>query len=258
MRALNMFFLVLPSLLLSSCQHGSKKEPDEVFDSKIDIVRSDMSSGRHAVALKKIQNLIEAYGPLEELDTLLGIVQLSLGNKQESIGVMKEGLKRHPTSQTLRLNLSSAYIESGNSAEARRILTTLLNDVGYKKKERAYHNFGWSYHKEKRYKSAMQYYKKAHKANPLFYITYIQRARIYAHFRHWKAADRMLKQATDLCKACLEPYLLRSKVYERQNNLDKALASIEVFLRQNEVRDREKQTARRYHASLQKKRKAKR
>jgi Tfp pilus assembly protein PilF len=238
--------ITILSLAATACQTSGASDREakleQILNSRKDIIRNALNTGQPHVAMKDLRHLLKKYPTEVELNSLMGLAQLGLKNEGRAARYFRIAYKMEPTVPHA-LNLSSAYIESGDSLRAIKLLKSLLNKkklAKYTYQERIYHNIGYAFFKMKRYSTSEKWLKKALVENPGYFLTHLQLARLYQNTKRPALARREYRSAIDFCHVCYEPIYALSQSLVKLGRSNEAKITLKSFTRVEGINPKDK------------------
>ncbi len=224
---------ILCASLVSSCSTLTGKKSvskQQILDSEMGIIMSYLNSGETRLALTRIENARKKYPKNPDLLNLMGLSQMALTNSNVAIKYFKMAYKQDPMAHTL-LNLSSAYLTLKKYKSARNALNQAIRiEPEYSHRERIYHNIAYTHQKERNYKNAIKYYRKALAINPTYHKSWQEIAQSYESLKQNKKAIYAYQKARNFCENCYSPNLALTKAYLRMNQPRSAIKTIRKYL----------------------------
>jgi Tfp pilus assembly protein PilF len=216
-----------------ACQTSKSQEETrnsaELRATQIQLIKTSLDQGRPQEALQELRPLLKTAPEDPLLQSLMGFTQLALRNTTKAVGHMRKAYKLAPTTPN-GLNLTAALIEIGQLDQASKILNGLKSTAEtYDFPERIYHNLGYVEEKQKRFKTALQYYERALKENPTFYPSLVQIGRVHFSQEKHGLALQFLRKAMDYCHVCLEPVELSVYSYMKLGQVAHARETLQKY-----------------------------
>lgn len=235
--------IIMPLSLNTGCQSlNSQKSQDEkkqaeVLDAKKAVIVSYLNKGLPQMAMKDLRDAMETYPKDADLKNLMGLAQLALQNPAKAIGYFKDAYKIDPK-VPIALNLSSAYIESGEQQKAIELLNRLQNtkeSQSYPHPERISHNLGLANERLGKLKNAEKYYLTALKDNGSFYLSLMRLGQLYEKTNRLKQARTQYLKAKETCDVCYDPVDALSKNFIAIKRPDLAVSTLKKYVATKEV-----------------------
>ncbi len=186
-----------------------------VLDAQVAIVRNALDNGKPDAALQSLRGMLREHPNDSNLNTLMGLTQLSLKNPGRAVRHLQIAFRATKQVST-GLNLSSAYIEAGDHAKAIQLLGALLKQADrdrYPYKERIFHNLGYAHLRQAKPGQAEQAFKEAVEENPTFFPSHLELARLYEKTKRTALAMKTYRTAIDYCTVCFEPVKALASLY---------------------------------------------
>ncbi len=198
------------------------------------IVRTTRDVGKPVQALATLRPMLREFPDDAGLQNLMGLTQLALHNPPRAI---RHFLAAYKTDHAVAtgLNLSSAYIETGDYDKAVKLLSALSKQAerdDYQYKERIFHNIGLTYAKQKRAALAEKWYQQAIEENPTFFPSHLELARLYETTGRPAMAMKAYRRSIDYCLICFEPVQSLTTLYVKNNRYADARRILVSFGRQ--------------------------
>ncbi len=242
-RSLLKFVYLIISLIpiLSACQTTPSPEAQNsgktIIEAQKSLVRNALDSGKPETVVETMRSMTREYPKDPEVQSLMGLTQLSLKNPQKAVKHFKIAYKLKSDVAT-GLNLSSALIEANDTDNATKILlklTKLAEKEDYRYKERIFHNLGYTALKRRDLKKAESWYQAAIDENPAFFPSHLELARIYEQTKRPTQAITAYKRAIDFCLICYEPVEALSKIYIQLGKKEDAKKLLTQFTKQEGI-----------------------
>lgn len=246
---LRVISLVLGAFASWSCQtvqdnaaNPSATRVEDLITTQLQLVQQQIDNGTPDNGLMILKSLQKSYPGRPDIINMYGIIYLSMNNPGKSIKYFNESYKINPTTSS-RLNLSSAYIATGQFKKAREILKPVLADSTYDFRERIFHNYALSFEREKNLVKALLYYDRAVQENPSYYLSYLRIGEIQ-HSRHQDAkALEAYQKALQFCNICYEAVNGLSQVLISQAQVGRAIEVLQTYVRNKKVNNRDRRQA---------------
>jgi len=179
------------------------------------LIRNSLDTGHPEQALRSLRAMLREFPDNASLYNLMGLTQLALKNPSRAVRAFQTAYKldQQPSSA---LNLSSAYIASGDIGRALRLLNGLLKETAknhYQYKERIYHNLGYAYVRQRRWTTAEHWFHEALDENPTFFPSHLELARLYESTHRPAMAVKEFRRSMDFCHVCFEPVQALTSLY---------------------------------------------
>ena len=234
---LSLFFIII----LCGCQtlgnDEEAKKQAEILNTQKSVIISFLNKGMPSMALKDLRKLIEQYPEDADFKNLMGLTQLALGNPKASIPFFKDAMKIEPR-PSISLNLSSAYIESGETERAVAVLTTMLQSPelkNYAHPERVHHNLALAWEKGKKLDESEKQYKTALANNPDFYISLMRLGQLYERTKRPKLARAQFERARKICDPCFDPVNALAMNQLAEGKAQVAIKLVKSYLANKEI-----------------------
>lgn len=232
------FFIILLSgcQTLSVSQEESKRETD-VLNTQKSLVVSFLNKGLPEMAVKELRGLIARYPEDADFKNLMGLSQLALKNPKEAIPYLKEAYQLAPR-PSFALNLSSAYIESGQYDQSVAVLMKMQKAQDFKEyphPERVSHNLGLAAERRRHYKVAEKHYLKALSVNPSFYISLMRLGQLYEKTNKNGQALSYYQRARKVWPHGFDPVNALAMAYLAEGKKPLALKTIKAYLAKKEL-----------------------
>lgn len=208
--ALDVSRIVVPLVLavVVSCQTiepaVQPEVVDEIIDTKLQLVQSQVNAGFAERALATIRPLARDNPKNKKVLMMTGIVFLALQNPKRAIQILSNAYDLFPDTD-VALNYSSALLTVGKLNDARRILAKHLSDKKYLYRERLFHNLGLVYEKANKLKIAKKYYGMALEELPNHYSSLLRLGFVEYRLGEKHVAQGLFERAAGVCKVCFEP-----------------------------------------------------
>lgn len=245
-----LFVMMTLSLPITACQTAGpdlKAKEADILDSQKGIARQSLDTGKPQTALQTLRPLLRAHPEDASLQTLMGLTQLALKNSGRAVIYFKSAYKLDPKSST-GLNLSAAYIESGDYEKARVLLMTLRKRAekeNYATTERIFQNLGMVAVKQKHLAKAESWFQAAIEENPTFVPAHLELARLYEQTRRPAMALKSYRSALDFCQVCYEPVEALSNTYMKTGRYTDARLVLAHYVQNEQVTPEDKSRAQR-------------
>ena len=198
------------------------------------------------MAYRELKKLISKHPDDPDFKNLMGLTQLAMRNPRKAAEYFRGSFKIKPRI-SVALNLSSAFIESGNYKKAINLLKKTMKQPGfgtYKHPERVSHNIGLAYERIKSYKQAKIFYRRALMENPQYYMSLMRLGQLYEKTKKLKYAGAQFEKAKVSCPKCFDPINALTMVYIAQGKPRKAIGEIVEFIKREGVNKADKKKAR--------------
>ena len=215
------FWPIIPfTLNLASCLSLPSPEADDKHDAELiktqsQLIVSYLNQGLAQRALKELRVALLNAPEVPEYNNLMGLTQLSLKNPRKAIVYLKKSHELKPRI-SVSLNLSSAYIQAGQYANANKLLNSVKSSPVFNRypyPERVLHNLGLVAEKQKRAKTAIRNYRLALEENPTFYQSLLRLAKLYIKLGNGAKGRRAVEAARKACKICWEPTEILTRIH---------------------------------------------
>lgn len=237
------------SLALSSCQttqgDQNKVKTENIINSQKAIVHNALDNGDTKLAYQTLRQLIVTYPEDATLQNLMGLTQLAMKNSTRAVRHFQAAYKIDK-SPGIALNLSSAYIETGDYEKSLRLINAVMKDPKnekYQFKERLLHNLGFASLKMKKNSKAEAYFKQAIEENPSFYPSHLEMARLQKSLGRPAMAIRSYRTAMDYCHVCLDPVSELTTLYVKSGKMREARDILVRFSKVQGVADADRKKA---------------
>lgn len=226
-------------LLLSSCQTIFPDKATNINSKKLkmahlEFAQKQLDKGKPELALRILRPLSFDSPDNASINNLLGITQLALNNPKSALKYFLKAYKKEKKA-SYGVNLSASFISLGRYKKARRILRFLLKRKDYLKQERLYHNLALSYERQNRYKIAVNYYKKALRENPSYYLSNLRLAETYKKLGLYASSRLAYKRTLASCSICYHAVHELAIDHIQRKHFQKALTIIDNFLKNENI-----------------------
>jgi Tfp pilus assembly protein PilF len=191
----------------------------EVLETQKTLARSHLDAGKPDAALQLLRSMQRDHPDDPTVQNLLGLTHLAMRNAPRAARHFAKAYKLDK-SPGMALNLSSAYIESGDFEKSTRLLLAMIKTKefqAYLHKERAYHNLGYSFERLSQNSKAEEWYQEALDENPAFFPSHLELARLYERTGRPAMAAQSYLRANDHCHVCFEPVYALTMLYVKMN-----------------------------------------
>lgn len=240
------FGLFLNSCALLQTRHDreSAQQRNDILQGELILLKKLVDEGKAEKAWMTMRMLLQKHSDHPEALNLSGLIHLALDNHPKSIQYFKKSYKLKP-SVASGLNLSSAYIASGQYRKARKTLIRLLRSTQkYLYRERLWHNLALTWEKDKNLIKAERYYRKALKVNPTYFLSLIRLAAVSKQRGQIGKAVSLYQKAHRNCKGCFEPVNELASHYLHIGQYSSAVKILSEFLNtQKKILPRERDQA---------------
>ena len=180
-----------------------------------------------------------------ELHNLMGLVEMGLNNMPRAV-LHLERAYRLSARPYIAVNLSTAYIESGNPTKA----VTLLNQAQriatkelYANIERLTHNLGRAYERLGKLQKAETLYVASIEENPIYYLPHHSLAKLYEKVGRPAKSAEQFQKAIELCNRCFNVYRDYADLKIKLGRVSDALGLVEQYLKIENLTDAEREMA---------------
>lgn len=230
------------SLPLAACQTLADRDDSISREKKAAatqkaLIISSLDSGKPEDALNVLRGLLRETPDDADLNNLMGLTQLAFKNPERAIRYFMKAYKSDH-SIAVALNLSSAYLESGEFNKAVTLLTAMTKQADKEKypfKERIFHNLGYAHVRLNQLTQATSWLKEAIDENPSFFPSYLELARVYEKTSRPAMAAQTYIKASDYCQSCFEPINALALIYMKMGRFIDARALLVKFERNDGV-----------------------
>jgi Tfp pilus assembly protein PilF len=177
---------------------------EALIQAKIEIVKNHLDRGQSQAALGGVTNLLDEHSEHSDVLVVAGITHLALGNASYAQSLLHKAFEASPTPD-VALNYSSALISRKQYRTARNILRKFLGSKQYKHRERLYHNMGWAYESQRKWKLAEKYYRRALNMQPTFYLSLYRMGVVQEALGKAQKAVVFYRKASRYCGICFDP-----------------------------------------------------
>lgn len=246
-----LFVLISLSLSVPACQtpHGETADrqgtKESLLDSQKALVREALDSGRPQVALQTIRPLLRSHPDDASVQGLMGLTQLALRNAGRAVRYLQTAYKLDKRTGT-GLNLSAAYIETGELEKAKTLLKSLKQRArteNYASPERIFQNLGIIAIKQKRNTQAESYFQEAIEENPTFHPAHLELGRLYDRTLRPALAIKSYRAALDFCQTCYAPLEALTNRYIKAGRYTDARLTLARFVQNDNVAPEDKTKA---------------
>lgn len=203
-------------LLIASC---SAKEEEWIIEAK-----SRLEQGKLEEAKTAIEQAIKLNNKNAEAHNLYGVIAYQLKDFELSLIEYKKAVELDPANLNAQLNLSNAYLEKQQWAEAKQVLDFLI----FNKKETAevYLKRGISLAGLLKVPEAIQDFGKAISLDSTNFDSYYNRGNIYFQQGKFSLAIQDFEQCVNLKNESGKAFYALGLAYYRNNELEKACISL--------------------------------
>ncbi len=231
-------YLVAFSLILgmTGCQtlnNNQDKTAKEESNTDLSVAAAFLESGQPDKALFELRPVLEREPKNIKAHTLMGLTHLALKNPNKAVQHMEMAWNLGQTAVNA-LNLSSAYLESGQLDKAQKMILKGLNlkeTPPYRNSERFYHNLGLIAEKRGSLVAAEKSYRRALAENPTFYLSRSRLAFLLEERKKFDAAKSEWEQARLSCPGCFEATERLATYYRNRGDLRTALGVVQDYRR---------------------------
>ena len=232
------------ALLQTRQDRESLKQKADILEGELILIKKLVDEGKAEKAWMTMRLLLQDHSDHPEALNLSGLIHLALDNHPKSIQYFKKSYKLKPSIAS-GLNLSSAYIASGQYRTARKTLIRLLrSSQKYLYRERLWHNLALTWEKDKNLLKAERYYRKALKVNPTYFLSLIRLASVSKQRGQTGKAISLYQKAHRNCKGCFEPVNELANHYLQTAQYSSAVKILSNYLKtQQKILPRERDQA---------------
>ena len=223
-------------MLCMSCQYlpidsPKKIDKEKLVNTELMIIKNYLDKGEPRLAWEQLRQLDRKFPNHPDILNVTGLTHLTLKNHINALKSFKKAYKIYPK-VTYALNLSSAYISIGKFKKARTLLVKIIkNKSDYEYRERLWHNLALTYEKEKKYRSAIKFYKKANQINPNFILSMINLGKLYKIIKNDRLAENMFQKTISICKNCYEPVHELAVSFINKGKFTNAVSILERYIK---------------------------
>ena len=229
--------ILITILFLSGCAtfglHDDEEQKQaEILNTQKSLIISFLNKGLPGIAAKELRVQLKKYPDDPDFKNLMGLTQLALKNPKRAVVFFRDALRRK-RQPSIALNLSSAYIESGQYQKAVRTLLDIRKSEemeDYPHPERISHNLGLAAERSKKLRRAERYYRRALNDNPRFYISIMRLGQLYDKTKRPKSARREYKKARAICGFCFDPVNAMTMNYVANGQTRQAMRTLKKWL----------------------------
>jgi Tfp pilus assembly protein PilF len=227
------FSLILGMTGCQTLNNNQDKTGKVESNTDLSIAAAFLESGQPDKAMFELRLVLEREPKNIRAQTLMGLSQLALKNPRKAVQHLESAWNIAPTAVNA-LNLSSAYIESGQLDKAQKIITkglSLKEAPPYRNVERFYHNLGLVAEKRGALVAAEKSYRKALEENPTFYLSRSRLASLLEEQKKYDSAKIQWEQARLSCPGCFEATERLAAYYKSHDDLKTALGIVQDYRR---------------------------
>ena len=243
-------------VLIAGCQTLAPTPPKAQIDpveQALRLASEALQAGHADQALRELRPISRKNPDHPEVNSLMGIIQLSLKNTtraQEHFTKAWQAKKNVGNG----LNLASALIESRQYRSAEKILMSLhrtAEEENYAWRERIWHNLGVIAVNTKRPKTAEKWFKRALEENPTFYLTLYHYGNLLQATKRPAAAMAQWRIASSACPVCSEPIEAMTTQLIAQGNFAEAQKLVSEFRKQENIPPGDIERARQIQSNIE-------
>ncbi len=221
---------------ISGCQtlnDNLDKTSTDTRTANLSVATAFLEAGQPDKAMFELRPILERDPKNAEAHTLMGLTHLALRNPVKGTHHLEIAWNIKKTA-VHALNLSSAYLESGQLDKAQRIIASglsLKETPAYRNSERFYHNLGLIAEKRGNLVAAEKSFRKALSENPTFYLSRAKIASLLDERKKFDAAKSEWEQARLACPACFEATDRLARYYRNRGDLRTAIGLVQDYRR---------------------------
>lgn len=214
----------------TTTETDKKLSTEDAIKTEIGVIVNYMNSGDVRTALSRLKVAIRKNPNHLDLNTLMGLLQLSVENNGMAVKYFRKAHKIKPSAQT-KFNVATAFIQSKATRQARSVFANILKKYpNYKHKDRVFHNIGYSYAIENKAKKATKYYLKATQENPAYHLSWLQLGKVYGKTGQQAKAISAMRKSVKYCQACAETNFALYDLYFKNGKILQARKLIKNYL----------------------------
>lgn len=170
--------LVVTVFLLNGCGHNGKKKVNKKRDRAEVMYQLGVEyykEGRLIDALEGVTEAYDRYPKDPNYNYMLGVVYYAKEMPQRAIKHLEIAIENYEGKYTFseaHTKLSNVYLYTKNWDKAIASSKMALDNIFYRKAEKALTNIGWAYFNKTEYKRALTYFQKALKVNNRFVLAH--------------------------------------------------------------------------------------
>lgn len=226
-RKLNLGLLVLMTGCLSS---GPDTPESRNQQASLELARQMVAQGEYHRAVQFLAPRTRQTEVNSEVYMLLGLSFIGLNNPSAAKKNFEMILKRDPQNDDALLNIAYSQIQLGRFADARRLLSDILQRGRYAFPEKVHLNVGLSFLQEKKCEKANPEFLAALEIDPTFSAAYFNMGKCNLAAKRYQDARASFQKSVDFCPGCLEPQYELAAVNYRLGDRQKALSQLEAIL----------------------------
>jgi Tfp pilus assembly protein PilF len=231
-------YMVAFSLILgmTGCQtlnNNQDKTSKDESSTDLSVATAFLESGQPDKAMFELRPVLEREPKNVRAHTLMGLTHLALKNPSKAVQHLEIAWNINQTA-VHALNLSSAYLESGQLDKAQKIITkgiSLKETPPYRNTERFYHNLGLIAEKRGSLVAAEKSYRKALSENPTFYLSRSRLAALLEERKKFDASKAEWEHARLSCPGCFEATERLASYYKNRGDLKTAIGLVQDYRR---------------------------
>lgn len=230
------------SLGLTSVDKQAEKEA-RLMQAELSLAKEYLDRGEANLAWTNLRPLYQRAPRQPAVLNLVGLTHLALENYQSAISVLQKAYTLHPTAVS-GLNLSSAYLATGQYEKARLLLQNLLSKYPrYEYRERLWHNMALTYEHEQRWHEAVRTYELAIKTNPNFTLSFLRSAALYTRLHQEQRGLHYYSKALRLCPSCYEAVASIASHHLQQGQIAAAIKLLQAYTKQKNTPRKDRKDA---------------
>ncbi|MDD9950911.1 MAG: tetratricopeptide repeat protein [Zetaproteobacteria bacterium] len=210
-------------------QQLKPSQSKSLLEAQLQLIQLRLDDHHPEQAYQMIRPLLEEFPKKVDVLNMAGLIQLSLGNSDQSRQYFLRALKVRQ-SPSLILNLSSSLMSGKRYRQAESLLRKYYPIFAkYRYLERYWHNRGLALYHQHKKTAAMHLFRKALQENPAFVLTLNQLGDIYASVGKVGKAMAFFKKSMRYCRECLYPVEKAAQLYLQHGHVAKAYATLKRF-----------------------------
>jgi Tfp pilus assembly protein PilF len=189
--------LLLLSLLSCTSLNNQDQKSAALY---VELARNQLIKGNAPMALSTLMKAEKMDPKNPQLWNQYGLTYFIFKRYDKSISSFRTALSIDPRYSEARNNYALVLIENGQSAEARKQLQLVIDDLTFGNQSTALSNYGYSYFKEGKYKDAIPFLQKSIKLNKTHCQTYSNYGRALYELKDYSGAMPVFDVAVPLCQ----------------------------------------------------------
>lgn len=225
------WLILISSLLFFSCAHFVKSSKDDekakiLLQAAVDLYNSQ----KYSESIETTLNALSLNPDFAQAYNHLGIVYMETKRYKKSMEAFNKALAVKPNYPEIYNNIGVLLNKQERYEEAIEFFKKALHDEKYPTPENAYTNIGYSYYKLNKLTSAKAYHQRALDVLPSFCLANKNMADVYVKEKKYKEAAKYYKKAVKNCPLYHESRYKLGLVLAKIGDIASATSELKTLL----------------------------